>query len=117
MLTPALADEADLAGKYEISGWNQGSDPTGEPDYKGWATLARWGDVWQYRGYMDGMTYAGAAIYDAEANSLSMSFTNVDGSERGVTLLKIEEGRLTGIWTMDNGGDGKLGAEIWRKTN
>lgn len=115
---PAWAgEEPDLSGKYLISGWDPGKEPVGEPDYQGYATLVRWGEVWQYRGYMDDMTYAGAGIYDAEGNTLSLSFTNVDGSERGVTVLRVQGDRLGGWWTMDNGGDGELGAELWTRAD
>ena len=114
---PARAgDVAALEGKYEIKGWDPGNSPVGEPDYEGSAILARWGDTLRYHGFMDEMTYAGAAIYDSECHTLSLSFTNGDGSERGVTHLRVRgDGSFEGAWAMDNGGDGKLGHEIWTR--
>lgn len=111
----SLADNTELAGDYLVMGWDPGSDVTALPDYSGKATLRIWGDVLSYRGFMDGMTYAGAALYDEEAGTVSLSFTNVEGSERGVTLLKRTGSTLKGEWVMDNGGAGKTGMEIWTK--
>lgn len=108
-------DAYDLGGVYNISGWDPGSNPDNPPDYWGEATLKRVGNAWQYRGGMDGMTYAGAGLYDMECKALSLSFTNGDGSERGVTLLHRMGNRLVGQWVMDNGQHGKIGTEIWTK--
>ncbi|QGY39967.1 hypothetical protein GM415_07455 [Pseudodesulfovibrio cashew] len=105
----------ELAGKYLVRGWDPGHKPEGKPDYEGWAVLEVWGDVLHYRGYMDEMTYAGAGIYDARGETLSLSFTNGDGSERGITVLRHAEGVLAGKWTTDNGGEGRTGTEIWTK--
>lgn len=107
-------DILDFEGKYEIKGWDPGNPPTGKPDYEGNAILSRWGETLRYHGIMDEMTYAGAVIYDADCNTLSLSFTNGDGSERGVSHLKIRsDGSFEGGWVMDNGGNGELGYEIW----
>lgn len=109
-------DPLDLEGKYTIQGWSPGTKTTGEPEYQGTAILSRWGDTFRYHGFMDDMTYAGAAIHDAERGTLSLSFINGDGSERGVSYFQVkEDGKLEGVWAMDNGGNGKLGFEIWTK--
>ncbi len=111
-----LDDAAGLqAGKYLVVGWDPGNSTEGPPDYQGNAVLSRWGDIWRYRGIMDEMIYAGAGIYEPESKALSLSFTNGDGTERGVTLLHLVNGQLYGSWAMDNGGDGKLGTEIWTR--
>lgn len=110
-----FADQLDLVGEYLIKGWNPGNEAVGAPDYEGEATLRPWGDVLSYRGFMDSMTYAGAGIFDEAAGTLSLSFTNVDGTERGVTVLKVNHDVLQGRWVMDNGGDGQTGSEIWSR--
>ena len=112
----AVAQESFvLEGKYQIKGWDPGNDPTGRPDYEGSAVLTRWGGTFRYHGFMDNMTYAGAAIFDPRCGTLSLSFTNGDGTERGVTHLRIMGDYLEGHWAMDNGGQGELGYEIWTK--
>lgn len=108
-------DGKALVGEYIILGWSPGMDVNGPPDYEGEASLRPWGDVLSYRGFMDGMTFAGAGIYDEDAKTLSLSFTNVEGSERGVTLLRVGDGILQGVWVMDNGGDGRVGRETWTR--
>lgn len=116
LICPAtvMADErVDLEGEYTIYGWDPGNTPEGDPDYTGKATLTPWGDTWRYHGFMDDMTYAGAGIYDPEFQTLCVSFINGDGSERGVSFFRFVGGQLKGVWAMDNGGDGKLGAEVW----
>lgn len=105
----------DIEGNYRIKGWDPGNAPIGTPDYEGSALLTKWGETWRYHGVMDDMTYAGAAIYDPQCGSLSLSFTNGDGSERGVAHLRLEGDVLEGKWVMDNGGTGKPGYEIWTK--
>lgn len=111
-----LAEDADgIEGKYDIKGWDPGNAPVGTPDYQGSALLSQWGKTWRYHGVMDDMTYAGAAIYDPDFGTLSLSFTNGDGSERGVTHLRNDGDILKGEWAMDNGGKGELGYEIWTK--
>ena len=111
-----FAENAEgIEGRYYINGWDPGNAPVGTPDYQGSALLSRWGKTWRYHGVMDDMTYAGAAIYDPESGTLSLSFTNGDGSERGVAHLRIVGKVLKGEWVMDNGGTGELGYEIWTK--
>lgn len=115
---PAAAEGpvlADLEGRYHIAGWDPGNEPTGVPDYEGSALLSRWGKTLRYHGVMDDMTYAGAAILNKECGTLSLSFVNGDGSERGVTMLRVVGENLEGIWAMDNGGEGLLGYEIWTR--
>jgi len=105
----------DLTGVYSIFGWDPGKTPEGVPDYWGEATLRSVGDTWQYRAGIDGMTYAGAGIYEKEYETLSLSFSNGDGSERGVAVLHRKGRKLTGQWVMDTGSHGKVGIEIWTK--
>lgn len=113
---PAAAEEPfKFEGEYFIRGWDPGHDPTGRADYEGSAVLTPWGQTLRYHGFMDNMTYAGAAIYDDQTRSLSLSFTNGDGSERGVTRLRVSGDHLEGWWALDNGGRGELGYEIWTR--
>ncbi len=111
----SYAGNNELTGKYMVQGWDPGHTDAPSPDYAGEATLKSWGEVMSYRGFMDGMTYAGAALYDPQTKTISLSFTNVDGTERGVTLLKHTGKSFEGKWVLDNGGSGKTGKEIWTK--
>lgn len=111
----AFADQTGLVGKYQIEGWDPGNNTAPEPNYHGKAELRVWGEALSYRGTFDGMTYAGAGIYDAETRTLSLSFTNVEGTERGVTLLKLVGDQLEGKWVLDNGRNGETGKEIWTR--
>ncbi|QJB56379.1 hypothetical protein [Pseudodesulfovibrio sp. zrk46] len=109
-------DTPDIAGEYLILGWDPGSDGSGPPDYQGKAVLRKWGDAWHYRGFMDDQTYAGAGLYDPKGSTLSLSFTNVSGVERGVTVLRLEaDGKLSGRWVMDNRDKALIGLEVWTR--
>jgi hypothetical protein len=102
-----------IAGEYTVKGWDPGNHCSGAPDYTGTVNLDKWGDAYTYRGTIDGQIYAGAALYDATCGAMSLSFANVDGTERGVTLLKYDGSKFRGVWLMDTGSDGSLGSEVW----
>lgn len=114
-ITAFAHDHSGLTGEYEVRGWGPGKDQSGPPDYRGHATLIRRGDGWRYRGFMDDQIYAGAGLYDPDGRTLSLSFVNGDGVERGVTVLKVDGDVLKGRWVMDVGGDGTAGFEVWVK--
>lgn len=115
-ILPATAeDQPALAGDYVVKGWNPGNAPVGSPDYVGRATIIRWGDVWRYRSFMDNQTYAGAGLYDEKGRTMSFSFANGDGAERGVTVLRHDKDKLEGVWVMDTGDKGIVGHETWIK--
>lgn len=111
----AVAGPGDIAGSYAVSGWNPGSDTTGPPQYQGMVELTAWGEVWKYRGFMDGAAYVGVGVFDAETGSMSLSFRSEDGSESGVTVLKATGDGFSGRWVFEGVGSGTLGTETWTR--
>ena len=111
----AVAGPGNIAGSYAVSGWNPGSNTTGPPQYQGIAELTAWGDAWKYRGFMDGTAYVGVGVFDPLAGVLSLSFRSEDGSESGVTTLRMVGDRFSGHWVFAGVGNGILGAETWTR--
>ncbi|WP_285907787.1 hypothetical protein [Pseudodesulfovibrio pelocollis] len=117
LFVPGLgsAGSADISGNYAVTGWNPGSDPAGPKDYDGAVVLTAWGEVWKYRGEMDGHVYVGVGFFDEAARTLSLSFTSEDGSEAGVTVLKATQDGFSGRWVFAGVGDGVTGHETWTR--
>ena len=118
ILTPSASYATapkSLEGEYMVRGWKPGNRSTDIPDYKGWVELTPWGEAWKYRGFMDRHSYHGVGLYDHETGTLSLSFTDEDNKESGVTVLKLIDGELKGSWVFIGLGKGKIGTEIWTK--
>jgi len=111
----ASAGSVDLSGNYTVTGWDPGSDPAGPKDYDGAVVLTAWGEVWKYRGEMDGHVYVGVGFFDESSRTLSLSFTSEDGSEAGVTVLKVAGDGFSGKWVFAGVGNGVTGREIWTR--
>jgi hypothetical protein len=112
VIPPAPAGET-LAGTYAIEGWDAGQDPAVDTPYRGIGTLEALGQVYVYKGAMDGHDYAGVGIYDPERRTFGLHFREDESGRTGVAQYRYADGVLTGRWAWMDDADGTLGKEIW----
>ena len=113
LAAPWARAQDDLAGTYAIEGWDPGQDPAKDAPYHGTGTLERRGEVYFYKGLMDGYNYSGIGICDPERKSFALHFKEAESGRTGVAQYYYSEGTLTGRWAYTDETDGELGREIW----
>ncbi len=112
---PVWAEATDLAGSYTAKGWDAGVEQTPDKAYTGTVKLTRKGGVLLYEGEMDGKTYVGVGIYDPQAKTLALHFTEKETGKVGVAHFVHKADTLNGQWAWLKHEEGKVGREIWTR--
>ena len=112
---PALGQ--DYAGKYEIKGWDPGSDFSGRPDYEGEGSIEPCGEVWTFTAEFGGQLYFGKGVARDDGPGLALVFVSHDSEETGVTLLTRVNGGLEATWTYLVPVTEAAGREVWMRKN
>ena len=108
------AEAFDPTGHYRVRGWDPGADRSGPAGYTGDAVVAAHGDGYVFQSLFSDQDYSGVGIYDSRAGLFALQYQNSDGTETGVTLLRLVDGRLEGTF-IPFGQDGRDGWEVWER--
>jgi hypothetical protein len=107
--SPAAQPQPDLGGKYQCTG----SNPDGTR-YSGMVTITPMGGAWRIDWTVAGSSHGGVGL--VEGNVFSACW-NIRGTrDGGVTVYRIEGGRLVGQWSSTKG-NGSVGDETLTRVN
>lgn len=118
-LRPVAAQQApaspDLAGSWQLAGWDMGQDPKGEPSYRGTVTLeAKGQDTYLVTWHVGGRQNVGIGLYDPRTDVFAAGYKI--GQSSGVAVYRFGEGHRA----MDCVGTfqarlGQVAHESWRR--
>ena len=115
--------ENEIIGRYQIVGWEPGSDFQTAGDYQGQATILKKGELYIFSSVIDGTPFSGNGIFDEASQSIAFIFEGEDGS-RGVSFFRrpaLEIGEEPSKnwdvrWAYSGEGHSFMcGREIWQK--
>lgn len=111
----AAASAPSLEGLWDVTGWEPGGAASGEPTYTGQVALSKRGEGYFFEGVLDGGEYFGVGLFDPKSATLSLVFQGPSGEDSGLTVLRLEGGKLEGRWIYLADDEGLTGREVWAR--